>query len=88
MHQLRNLKIFVWRLWLAWKMGKEIQSINPRLLKPEKIQGLDPRLLLSVNTDSVGVCVCEPSPGFLKPDKKQRQKYAKMKNLEIFALQL
>ncbi len=66
MRQLRNLKIFAWRLWIAWmmgeeiqgldpgfsKMGEEIQGLDPGLLKLGKIQGLDPPLLSTVNTNS------------------------------------
>ncbi len=52
MRQLRKLKIFAWRLWIAWKMGEEIQGLDPGLLKLGKIQGLDPPLLPTVNTNS------------------------------------
>ncbi len=52
MRQLRNLKIFAWRLWIAWEMGEEIQGLDPGLLKLGKIQGLDPPRLPTVNTNS------------------------------------
>jgi hypothetical protein len=32
MRQMENLKIFPWCLWIAWKIGEEIQGLDPGLL--------------------------------------------------------
>jgi hypothetical protein len=37
---------------IAWKMGEETHGLDLGLLKLGKIQGLDPQLLLTVNTNS------------------------------------
>jgi hypothetical protein len=66
MRQMKNLEIFAWCLWIAWKMGEEIHGLDPELLKLGKIQGLDPGLLMPVNTNlgllpapsSLSICVC------------------------------
>jgi hypothetical protein len=52
MRQMKNLEISAWCLWIAWKMGEEIQGLDPGLLKLGKIQGLDLRLLATMNTNS------------------------------------
>ncbi len=52
MRQMKNLEIFHWCWWIAWKIGEEIQGLDPWLLKLRKIQGLDLGLLLTVNTNS------------------------------------
>jgi hypothetical protein len=52
MRQMKNLKIFSWCSRIAWKMGEEIQGLDPGLLQPGKIQGLDPCLLTTKNTNS------------------------------------
>ncbi len=56
MREMKNLEIFGEHLWIAWKTGEEIQGLDPGFLKLGKIQGLDPRLFMTVNTNS-GVVV-------------------------------
>ncbi len=52
MREMKKLEIFGHRLWIAWKTGEEIRGLDPGFLKLGKIQGLDPRLLAAVNTNT------------------------------------
>ncbi len=54
MRQLRNLNIFAWRLWIAWKMGEETQGLDPGFLKLRKLQAQDPRLF---PTPDILICI-------------------------------
>ncbi len=44
MRQMKNLEIFAQRMYRAWKMGEEIQGLDPWNFRTGKNPGLDPGL--------------------------------------------